>query len=245
MKRPLITCLVYALLIPNLFSQEGDDHRGGRFTKTIGYNLLVLEDTYNLESKSDIEKLLFGKYNSPVEFFHIPSSGEYAGFRIVRDSAKTSYTLEVKYITNYVEARHIADTKYPLINTPLSLDKFQNQYLSEDEKELLSFRRNREERIKLYNVEILSLPITEQFAEKLHDKMASVIDNFKAGGVPPHIFDGYEVTFRTVVEDEVWSLKVQAPGGNACTMSDLCIQIIEDVKNDTFKETKYIKLLDF
>ncbi|GHT69999.1 hypothetical protein AGMMS50239_37700 [Bacteroidia bacterium] len=74
--------------------------------------------------------------------------------------------------------------------------------------------------------------------------MAALIDNFKAKGVPPIIMDGYSVTFRTVVEDEVWSLKIHLPRGNALKMSDFCKQIILDADTSKLDETKFIELLE-
>ena len=85
-----------------------------------------------------------------------------------------------------------------------------------------------EETNKLTKIDSCSFYISNQLAEKLYEKMVSIIDNFKAKGVPPNYYHGYEVTFRTVVEDEVWTLDINIPTGNARKMSDLCMQIIED-----------------
>jgi hypothetical protein len=90
--------------------------------------------------------------------------------------------------------------------------------------------------------------------------MSSLINNFKArsrssiildgdgdGNVKEYIvtfFDGYDVTFRTVVDDEVWSLKIHEPTGNALKMADICRQIMTDMETKTFKESKYVELLD-
>ncbi|GHV33233.1 hypothetical protein FACS1894177_09680 [Bacteroidia bacterium] len=97
---------------------------------------------------------------------------------------------------------------------------------------------------KPYRPDSKTFRIKNEFAEKLHDKMAALIDNFKAKGVPPIIMDGYSVTFRTVVEDEVWSLKIHLPRGNVLKMSDFCKQIILDADTSKLDETKFIELLE-
>jgi len=89
-----------------------------------------------------------------------------------------------------------------------------------------------------------SFTISDQFAEKMYEKMVSLIDNIKAKGTQFNIIHGYEVTFRVVVEDEVWSLKIHMPRGNARKMSDLCWQILDDADKDKLNEASYIKILD-
>ena len=96
------------------------------------------------------------------------------------------------------------------------------------------------------NDEILnrSFTVSDQFAEKMYKKMVSFIEIIKARG-PLYLFvDGYEVTFRAVVEDEVWSLIIQVPMGNALKMSDLCRQILVDAHDNKLDEASYIKILD-
>ena len=74
--------------------------------------------------------------------------------------------------------------------------------------------------------------------------MVSFIDNFKAGGMAPTISDGYSVKFRTVVDDEVWSLWIHEPQEIALKMADLCRQIITDGIANKLDESKYITVLD-
>ena len=102
-----------------------------------------------------------------------------------------------------------------------------------------------EEGIKHYKVETHSLSISNRFAEQLYGKMVLFIGNLKAKGIPPNIGGGTSVSFRTVVEDELWTLDIHVPTGNAHKMSHLCSQIITDVRTNEFDEQKYIKLLDF
>ena len=100
-----------------------------------------------------------------------------------------------------------------------------------------------------------SFTISNQFAEKMHKKMASLFINFKEAkfenGIIVIELDGYSVTFRTVVEDDVWYLKIRNPSGNADKLHNLCYQILEDAfryKDDAegkkLDEESYIKILD-
>jgi hypothetical protein len=250
------------LFVVEASSQNGDHEYGGRFSKLIEFNRLYLGEGYNLNSKEDIEKSFYGEYNAMVEFFHIPpdearpSEGSFKGpfgFRIIMDSAKSSYALEIKYVTNYEEAISTADKTYPPSIIPVSLigQMSGQRSLTEDEQELLDRKReemkvkNRKETNRLINIEGLSLLVSNRFAEKLHQKTVSLIDNFKARGLPsdfPH--HARNVTFRAVVGDELWSLKIRMPKGNALTLDDIYRLIVEDVKAHKFDEEKYIKLLD-
>ena len=57
--------------------------------------------------------------------------------------------------------------------------------------------------------------------------------------------DGNEVTFRSVVDDEVWSLKIHEPRGAALKMTNICIQLFKETNiNNTFNEAKYSELFD-
>ena len=85
---------------------------------------------------------------------------------------------------------------------------------------------------KAYKVETRSYPISNRFAEKIYEEMVSTINNFKAKSVSMLVNDGYSVTFRTVVEDEVWTLNIHMPQGDALKMADLCRQIMADADAD-------------
>jgi len=112
---------------------------------------------------------------------------------------------------------------------------------------------------KTDDIDSISVFISDQFANKMHDKMSSLIHNYKGIDTLSVVFDGYKIMsqsvrfvmgddnvfFRAVVQDEVWSLKIfSIPNGNALKMSDLCWQIMTDAENDKFEEAKYSKLLD-
>ena len=58
------------------------------------------------------------------------------------------------------------------------------------------------------------------------------------------ILDGYYATFRVVVNEEVWSLEINEPSGNALKMSNLCRKVLDDTKDKKLDETSCIKILD-
>jgi len=76
--------------------------------------------------------------------------------------------------------------------------------------------------------------------------MVSVIVNYKAKGVPATVLDGYSLSFRAVIDDEVWSLRIRSPQRNniLLKMADLCRQIITDAIAYELDEAKYITVLD-
>ena len=63
-------------------------------------------------------------------------------------------------------------------------------------------------------------------------------------GIPPIISDGHAVTFRCVVKDELWTLNIRIPQNKALLLSEICEQILVDVKANEFNESKYFKSLD-
>jgi hypothetical protein len=260
MKKIVVIIFLLGFFIQFVFSQNEDHADGGHFLKRIEYNLIArggkannitFIDRYNLLDKGDMEKLFFGDFNAPVEFVFDPSS-EYdpcipSGFRMVKDSLSKSFILEVKYISNYDEASKEADKEARdprhMIDLPAevldALPGSVSNLIWDHNSNKNIVKRYFEELPKHFQVESLSFPISDRFAEKLYGKTVSFIDRFKAKGVPPTILDGYSVTFRTVVDDEVWSLDVHEPQGNALKMADFCRQIITDAKANTFEESKY------
>ena len=245
MKKILVIYLFCCFFISFTFSQDAVHEGGGQFSKKIEYNILsniLPQKVYNLSSKGIHEKLFFGDCNSPVEFF-IESffEGEF-GFRIKTDSLKKSIILEIKYIANYREARNEAFRKYPLQivtwnqSPHLSIEIY-NQILSENQEQM---NRAYKEMENLYKIDSCSYFISHQFAYKLYNKIVEMIRNFQAKGIPPIIEDGYSVTFRCVVGDEVWTLTIHAPTGQALRMSNICRQIIKDAIDKDFYELNYL-----
>ena len=215
----------------------------------------------NLESKGDVERLLFGDFNAPVEFFYFPAEEAVrifpSGFRIARDSLDSSHILEVKYISNFAEAAEEASSRYPLIGV---------RFPSESTEEILQHNREaiakqREMRLQLFEIETLQpIPVSQLFAEKLQEKMKALIGTFEEENpFPPNmvfidewnewvevvteITGGYTVTFRTVVDDEVWTLWITVPRSRALVFSNLFKQMIADAKAGEFDEERYMGIL--
>ena len=245
MKKILLTGFIFALFISIVFSQDGDHIGGGHYTKTIEYNLLRPIIGYNYNSKSDVEKLFFGNFNATLEFFYGSDEGVFSGFRIIRDTLRMSYFLEIKNVSNYREAIKEAAAKYPPTMPAASAVQIDSRMSAKDSIDLREMQKKYfEERNKLFIIESHSFRISDKFAEKLYKEMVSIIDNFKARGIPPFINGGYSVTFRAAVEDnELWTLKIHVPTGNALKMSDICRQILKDANENKFDEKSYIKLL--
>ena len=103
----IISMFFFCFFISFAFSQDEVHTREGFFLKRVEHNLIMLEAKYNLDSKGDVEKLFFGDFNAPVEFFYAGVDG-YSGLRIVKDSLDTSsYIIEIKYIPNFEEVRKL------------------------------------------------------------------------------------------------------------------------------------------
>jgi hypothetical protein len=81
MKKMTVSSFLYFFFISSVFSQNGEYVGGASFTKRIEYNLLMLDGVYNLRIKGDVEKLFFGDFNAPVEFFYKPSFSGASGFK--------------------------------------------------------------------------------------------------------------------------------------------------------------------
>jgi len=209
----------------------------------------------NWESTRDVERLLFGDFNAPVKFFYAPSLHRLSGFRIVRDSLNSSYILEVKYISNSAEATGEARKRHPTIG-------LENPFVSTEEvhrhnREAIA--KQRELRLQLLEVETLSFSISQLFFEKLQEKKKTLISTFEEENssfldpicsifneveIEEIVFIGsYYATFRTVVDDVVWSLWVSMPRNRALEFSNLFRQMIEDAKVGEFDEERYMEIL--
>lgn len=97
---------------------------------------------------------------------------------------------------------------------------------------------------KPYRPEPKEFQLSKEFVEKMHGKTATLIDNFKGIGIPANIFDGNNVTFRCISEDELWTLSIHCPQRRALQLSELFQQIIADGFDNKMDESKYLKLLD-
>lgn len=247
MKKIFVLFFISRFFILPVFSQTGDNN-GGDFLKRIEYNKLVFNRD-NFKSKEEIEKRFFGDFNAPFEFCYEGSfarQGIY-GFRVFMDSLKNTHILEIKSIVNLQALQQKVQDKYPV----RTLSSSEMASMPRDSLNLISnqntvnIQKATEEKSKLSDIDSRSFPVSAQFAEILYKKAVSLIANFKATGICPLIDDGYTVTFRTVVDDEVWSLRIHCPAGNAFKMSNLYKQIVtETLATGKVDESRYIQMLD-
>jgi len=215
MKKIFITCFIYVIYIQSSFSQNGNNRNCSDFLKRVEYNFEQFGNyRYNLKSKSDLEKLFFGDVNADVEFYYMPSA----------EAAFKSPPSGFRILKDSIDRSYILEIKY-----------------------ISNYREANEETLILYKFETLSFHVSNWFAEKLYDLMVFFIGNFKAKGVErePNIFyirtgHGYSVTFRTVVDDEVWTLWIEEPWENASKKAKLFRTIIEDAIENIFDESKYL-----
>jgi hypothetical protein len=240
-KKLIITGLLWAINTHFSYSQY-EEYNCDRFLKRIEHNMRSIYH-YNLDGKSDIERLFFGDFNAPVEFAYLPEGSD-TGFRVVKDTSNTSYRLEIKYISNYKEAVKEARMIAPP-PTGTSISPYEFFHMTEEKRNeitahnIAAFEKSRKERLKLYKIETQTLPVSDEFAEVLYEKMVLFIHNFKAKGVPPASVGGYSCSFRTVVDEEVWSLNIHMPKGDALKWSDFCRQIINDAITGNFDGINY------
>lgn len=260
MKAIIILSIMFAFTGHLIMSQPVNHVNGGNYLKTVEYNVIhpgVTEDAniYNLEHKSVIDRLFFGTKNSFVEFVFKDSpegSDEATAFRIIKNRQDDSYGLEVMRLQNlldvyYNKLKNVLLEKSTPIVTPFWLStvvsrETENQ-IREHNKQAASLKYQ-DDLYKPYRPDPLKIQINKKLAEKLHEKTSILIENFKGVGIPPNIVDGFEVTFRCVVDDELRTLSIHCPQGKALQFSDLFRQLIADGFDNKIDESIYLELLD-
>jgi len=214
MNKILAIILLWYIYSPLMFAQSGVHIHGGSFLKRVEYNMSLYENKFNLDSKIGIDKEFFGDRNAMVEFlFEIPND-EAVGFRIVRDSLIENYILEFKYFRPIPKNYSISKRFAGLL--------YQN---------MVSFITNFKAKRDFPE---LSKEAIEEMSQNPHIQIETII--FVSG-------ESERVTFRTVIEDELWTLWVEKPQGNALKMLNFCRQMIADAKSDKFDEKNYLSLL--
>lgn len=246
--------LFYIVLLLNqmAFAQSIDHAEGGFFLKRIEYNVISHGDkVYNLSSKSVVERILFGTTNSFVEFvFNGCSEGidEVSAFRIIKNDQTDSYQLEITRIP-IIEIAKIEDKLSAKSNQIVIPGKLQG-FISSEGMDLIR-EHNKEALRSVYSDDLYKpyrpksklFKISNELAEKMHRKTASLIEAFKADGIPSMINDGYVMTFRCVSGNEIWTLTIHEPQNKARRLADIYMQIINTYDNKT-DESQYLKLLD-
>jgi len=254
MKKKLYLIFLIAFCCQNSSAQNANHFGGGGdFTKTVEYNILIpgaTEDLhiYNLDSKSDLDKIFFGYENSFVEY--VFNSGimrePSAGLRIRYEKSKKSYLLEIFLLPNSNEKLRNVSEKLKKIDIP-EIVKFKNFISYEGQKWIEDYNKKISpgDIYSQYREEPKSFEISNSFAEKLHAATNSLIRDFKAEGIPAIIFDGYSTTFRCVVGSELWTLKIHEPQNEALQLSDMFRQIVSDsVDSKKLDESKYMEILE-
>lgn len=254
MKNIIFFVVLSVFLGQVVFAQEADHVKGGRFSKTVQYNVIVEGVTaehnhYNVSGKSTLDRIFFGETNSFVEFlFHTSFTGT-SGLRIIKKTADNSCRIEVMYLSDSEEreaVRVLAKKENPILIPSEQLEGITLATLNrinEYNKEV--GRAKMDGTIyKPYRPEAKSSPASKELAEKLHEKIMLLIDNFRAEGIPPLIADGDTSTFRCVVGNELWTLKVHGPQNRVLRLSGICRQIITDINDNEWNEADYLKQLD-
>ena len=215
-----------------------------------------VEGVDNIESKSPLEKVLFGNTNAKVEFVVEPSFEGAYGIRVIKDSSETSSSLEVKRIINWKEVEKQMQKAFPVKGytiQELNAKIAEREKMSEEERELSILKsrirneKREKESLKRYQVQTFIIPISDLFAEKLYAKFVSFIDDFKAKELEPNLLmgDGETTVFRCIVDQEIWTLSIPfKTEEKARELSDLCKQIDEDAEAGRFDESKYIGRLE-
>ena len=216
-----------------------------------------VEGVDNIESKSPLEKVLFGNTNAKVEFVVEPSFEGAYGIRVIKDSSETSSSLEVKRIINWKEVEKQMQKAFPVKGytiQELNAKIAERVKMSEEERELSILKsrirneKREKESLKRYQVHTFIIPISDLFAEKLYAKFVSFIDDFKAKELEPNLLmgDGETTVFRCIVDQEIWTLSIPfKTEEKARELSDLCKQIVEDAEAGRFDESKYIGSLEY
>jgi hypothetical protein len=209
-------------------------------------------ETHNLNNRGDVEKLLFGDSDALLDFFFLSASDDSftnppVGVRITRDLYTDSYILSVKYVSNYIEASQEARRKHPPTGVSANeltamTDECRSQVV---EHNRAAFARQREEKLKLFQVKTASYAVNSRFVQKMYEKTTSLLYGFEADeSLSSTPIGGYNVTFRAVADDKVLSLQIHRPQGEALILSELFLQIISDAQAGRFDEARYMAVLD-
>ena len=220
-------------------SAQPTPERGDKFLKRIENNyssgdIYVEADgsrhgDYNFGSKGRVERLFFGDFNAPVEYFLDPSfeaSREGAiGFRVYPDSAGRQI-LEVKYIPNYEEAYRQLSMEYERI--PYDREFYTRFY---------------DELPKCFRIASKKIYIGDTLAIRLYDRIMQAVRDYASPGKPMRSNDGESVTFRGVVGHDLWTLTIRSPWGEMDKLSSLCKRIISDVRGGSLDENTCLRQL--
>lgn len=234
--------MIALLLATYSFAQKPQVVQSTRYVKTILPDYTA-DGECNFENKNEEERLLFGDFNAPAEFFFAPSFDGICGLRIYQDSLNQGYLLEAKRVTNWEEVNDQLKAEFPSDRkvSTITLAQWETQKKQMEANKA----RKREEWLRRQTIFTQAVQISDTLAVRFYETVAKAIEKarkeLKTNAI---INDGDEAVFRCVVGDELWTLKYHVPEGEYKVLSDLFRAMIADVESGTFDETKYLEALN-
>ena len=207
-------------------------------------------------TKCGEEELFFGDFRSPVEFVEAPSFDGATGCRLYRDSIRNGWLFDVKHIVNWKEVNDSVDRAYAPDRTVRSLTLEQWERMREENR--VRAEQSRVERLKRYRVTERTVPISDSLAQNIclaiENGIREANRTMSEGQVASESADGVEIieivadgtlfTFRCVVGDQLWRLKVHESEQILPRLTDLFRAMIADVEAGRVDETRYLDRLN-
>ncbi len=231
-----------------LLAQESHDNPSSRMFEKKIETAMNPSGLPNTRGKSNLQKLFFPEYNAMIECIIEPAFTGAYGFRITNSDNK-DYILEVKWIYNTKEVLDSLLTVYPLKGTNVR-EKNSKKLTDKERKEIAEYNTRQMKEIyriapTKYRIKSQRILLDNPLYEILYGNCMSLIRDYKNNGVPLGVLDGRRVTFRCVVDDEVWNFSISNPAGDVERFTNICSQIIKDVQKNSGKnnEDKFLQLL--
>lgn len=199
---------------------------------------------HNLRSKDILQKKFFPDNNGLIEFFEAPSFRTEYGFRVVQKDTN-EYVLEIKQIDNWSEIKDRTDAKYPLQIPQKTLPNDKRDEMNRVYAENVQQRRQEEKKNQTeYDILSKEISISKAFAVQLHETFIYLIKNYDNKGPSITQFDGSQITFRCVVENELWSFTIGRAFNEIDELTYICNEIMQDsTSENAFDECKYTQRL--
>ena len=215
------------------------------FNKTIE-PAMIAHGLHNTKGKTGFQLKFFPKYNGRIEFLVDPSFSGVYGFRI--DSVnEQNCTLTVRWVSDWDEVQKKMEEEFPVKDSRASVLKDKSK---KEEEEILIYNRQQYSKrfskaASDYTLDTKTVHISKFFVDKLYETITLLIDKHINKGIPSISKDGYIAIFRCVVGAEVWNFSTRNPHGIFKELTNICNQIVSDVKEDgeEIDEEKYIVLL--
>lgn len=218
-----------------------------RATKTIEDNLVKdswADKENNLNSKTPTERLFFGDSNSPFEFYVAPSFEGAYGFRVFRNPANNFWIFEMKRILNWEDVDKKIQQEFPTQIIQVALAQGLDGEAWRQMNQTI-WAKQKEESAKLYEVKTVSFPINDSLARQLYAKVFIALATSPAEIKGQGVRDGISVTFRCVVDDQVWTLKYHEPDdGDFLKLTNICTEMVKNAEEGNFDTAKYLEMLN-